>query len=102
MPLWISYNVNFLCFDDGFFLSIPTILNISSECVESRVAGTLVALLLSVRVIAHLIPDQPSPLYLYIGKWLATMLAIKKLAGVAPEVDLREYALHFPLQKQIR
>ena len=30
----------------------------------------------------------------------ATMLAIKRSAGVAPEVDLRECTLHSPLQKQ--
>ena len=29
------------------------------------------------------------------------MLAIKRLAGVAPKMDVREYTLHLPPQKEI-
>ena len=47
-----------------------------SSCI--RVAGTMVVL-----VIAHLIPNQFLPLYMQVGKWQATMLAAKKLVGVA-------------------
>ena len=36
------------------------------------------------------------------GKWLAVMPAVKMLAGVAPEVDLRECTLHFSPQNEFR
>ena len=36
---------------------------------------------------------------MHVGKWLAALLATKRLAYVALEVDLREYTLHAPLQK---
>ena len=38
----------------------------------------------------------------YVRKWLGAMLAVKRLAGVAPEVNLRECTLdlHLPPQKQ--
>ena len=41
-------------------------------------------------------------LHTHVGKQLATMLVVKRLAGVAPQVDLRECALHLSLQKRIR
>ena len=38
---------------------------------------------------------------MHVGKWPAAILAIKKLAGVALEVNLRECTLHLPLQKKL-
>ena len=35
---------------------------------------------------------------MHVGEQPAAMLSIKRLAGVAPEVDLGEYTLHSPLQ----
>ena len=58
------------------------------------VAGTMVACSSSVWVLAHLIP-----LLMHVGKQLATKLAVKKLAGVVPEADLRKYTFHSPPQK---
>ena len=39
------------------------------------------------------------PLLMHARKWLTAMLAVKRLVGVAPEMDLRECTLHSPLQK---
>ena len=50
----------------------------------------------SVQVIARLIPSQFLSLLMHEGKQLVTLLAVKRLAGVAPEVDLMECTL--PLQ----
>ena len=45
----------------------------------------------SVRVIACLIPSQSLPVLMHVGKQLVAMPAVKKSAGVTPEIDLREY-----------
>ena len=34
---------------------------------------------------------------MHVGKWLAALLAAKKLVGVAPELNLRELISHAPL-----
>ena len=57
----------------------------------------MVARLSSVWVIALLIPSQP--LLMHVGKLLAAMSDIKRSAGVAPEVSLRECTLHSHPQK---
>ena len=63
----------------------------------------MVVHLSSVRVITHLNLNEVPPMLMHLGKSLAVMLAIKRLAGVAPEVDLRECSLHSPSQNmQIR
>ena len=53
----------------------------------------------SVQVIARLIPRQFPPLQMHVGMRLAAMLFMKRLAGVAPEVDLRECTLYSTPQK---
>ena len=51
------------------------------------------------------IPTSPDacrellPLLMHVGKQLAAMPAVKRSAGVAPEVDLKECTLHSPPQK---
>ena len=52
-----------------------------------------------VQVIAHLNLSQLLPLLTYVGKWPVAMLAIKRSAGVAQELDLRECTLYSPQQK---
>ena len=59
----------------------------------------MIAHLSSVWVIAHSNPSQVPPLLIHVGKCPAVMMAIKRSAGVPPEVDLRECTLHLPLQK---
>ena len=54
----------------------------------SRVAGTMVALSSSVRVIARSNPSQVPPLMMHVGKRLAVMHTIKRLAGIVPKVDI--------------
>ena len=53
----------------------------------------------SVWVTARSSPSQVPPLLMHVGKWLAALLATKRLACVALEVNLRECTLHLPLQK---
>ena len=52
------------------------------------------------RAIAHLNSSQFPPLLNHVGKQLGAMPTIKRLAGVAPEMDLWECTLHSPLQKK--
>ena len=52
-------------------------------------------------VIVCSIPSQLLSLLMYVGKRLVAMLVVKKSAGVAPEVELRECTLHLPPEKQI-
>ena len=47
-------------------------------------------------------PRSIPPLYVHLGMWPVTMLAIKRLAGVASEVNLRHCTVHSPQQKGIR
>ena len=66
---------------------------------QGRVAGKMVAHSSSDRVIACLNLSQVPYLLMCVGKWLAALLAAKRSACVAPEVDLRECMLHLPPQK---
>ena len=50
--------------------------------------GTIVARSSSVRVIAHSNLSQVPPKLMHVGKWLTALLAAKRSACVAPEVDL--------------
>ena len=70
-----------------------------SYSLNSRVAGTMVAHLSSLWVIACLIPSLFLPLLMHVGKQLAAMWIIKMLADVAPEVDVRECTLHWSFPK---
>ena len=54
----------------------------------------------SVRVITHSNLSQLPPMLMNLGKWPAVMLSIKRLACVAPEMDLRECTLHSPLHNK--
>ena len=45
------------------------------------------------------LPIRIPPLLMHVGKCLTVMLAFKRLACVAPEVDLGECTLHLPPQK---
>ena len=51
-------------------------------------------------VIARSNLSQVPPLHMHVGKKLAALLATKRSANVAPEVDLRESTLHLPAQKK--
>ena len=66
---------------------------------NSRVAGTMVVHSSSVWVIAHSNLSQVPPLLMYLGKWPTVLLTAKRLAHVAPEVDLGECTLHLPMPK---
>ena len=68
---------------------------------ESRVVGTMVVRSSSVRVIVRSNPSQVPPLLMHVGKLPAVLSAAKRLALVAPEVDLRECTLHLPPQKKM-
>ena len=52
--------------------------------------GTMVARLPSVQVITHSNPSQVPPLLMHVGRRLPALLAAKRLAHVALEVDLME------------
>ena len=51
----------------------------------------MVARLPSVRAITCSNPSQVPPLLMHVGKWPAALLAAKRSAHVAPEVNLREH-----------
>ena len=57
---------------------------------RSRVAGTMVARLPSVQAVTRSNLSQVPPLLMHVGKWPAELLAAKRLAHVAPELNLRE------------
>ena len=61
--------------------------------INGRIGDTMVARKSSVQLVARSILSQFLPLLKH------TCREVKKLAGVAPEMYLRECTLHLPLQK---
>ena len=83
------------------FRILSKLLNVIDPYI-SRVAGTMVAHSSSVQLITHSNISQLPPQLMHVGKSLPAIPDVKRLAGVAPEVDHRECTLHSPLQKDIR
>ena len=102
--LWIFPIKHILKFDSAILLKFSRFSIFSTVMFwESRVTDTMVARSSSVQVIACSNPSQVPPLLMHVGKWLTAIPAIKRSAGVAPEVDLRKCTLHLHLKnKQIR
>ena len=69
---------------------------------RSGIASTMVARSSSVQVIARSNKCQFPPLLMHVLKAPAVMPTIKWLAGIGPEVYLRECTLHSPLQNKWR